>query len=105
VRLGGAVIEPGSLVIVSLLAANRDPAGFAAADRLDLAREHNPHTAFGYGFHYCLGAPLARLEGAIALRSLLTRFPRLSAAVPAASLRWRVSLVMHGLESLPVRLR
>ncbi len=105
VRLGDTTIPAGSVVLISLLAANRDPARFGAADRLDLAREDNPQLAFGHGIHHCLGAPLARLEANIAIGSLLARFPGLRAAVPPDSLRWRTSIVMHGLESLPVRLR
>lgn len=102
--LAGVSIPAGSVVLVSLLGANRDPAKFTAADQLDLGRADNPQVAFGYGIHHCLGAPLARLEGGIAISSLLARFPRLSLAVPAESLSWRVSLVMHGLAALPVRL-
>jgi cytochrome P450 len=105
VRLADMVIPPGSVVLVSLLAANRDPARFPGADRLELPREDNPQLAFGHGIHHCLGAPLARLEGAIAISSLVARFPALRMAVPAESLRWRISLVMHGLDALPVRLR
>ncbi|MER7865433.1 cytochrome P450 [Amycolatopsis japonica] len=105
IELGGVTIPAGSLVIVSLLAANRDPARFPGADALELDRADNPQLAFGHGIHHCLGAPMARLEGGIALSALLTRFPELRAAVPAESLRWRVSMVMHGLEALPVRLR
>jgi cytochrome P450 len=105
VQLADTTIPAGSVVLVSLLAANRDPARFSAAHHLDLARADNPQLAFGHGIHHCLGAPLARLEGAIAISSLLARFPRLRAAVPAESLRWRESMVMHGLEALPVRLR
>jgi cytochrome P450 len=103
--LADTIIPAGSVVIVSLLAANRDPARFAAAERLDVMRDDNPQLAFGHGIHHCLGAPLARLEGGIAISSLLARFPQLGLAVPAESLRWRVSMVMHGLEALPVRLR
>jgi cytochrome P450 len=105
VELAGFTIPAGSVVIVSLLAANRDPARFGTADQLDLTRADNPQLAFGHGIHHCLGAPLARLDGAIAIGSLLTRFPRLRLAVSAESLSWRVSLVMHGLVGLPVRLR
>jgi len=104
VELAGVTIPAGSVVIVSLLAANRDPARFPGADRLELPRADNPHLAFGHGIHHCLGAPLARLDGAIAIGSLLARFPRLELAAPAGALRWRVSLVMHGLAELPVRL-
>jgi cytochrome P450 len=105
IKLGDTTIPAGSVVIVSLMAANRDPARFVAANQLDLWREGNRQLAFGYGIHHCLGAPLARLEGGIAISSLLARFPRLRAAVPADSLSWRVSMVMHGLDTLPVRLR
>ncbi|MDQ1720712.1 MAG: hypothetical protein QOI26_446 [Pseudonocardiales bacterium] len=104
VNLAGVTIPAGSVVIVSLLGANRDPQRFAHADQLDLARKDNPQVAFGYGIHHCLGAPLARLEGGIAISSLLARFPELRLDVPADSLNWRVSLIMHGLAELPVRL-
>jgi cytochrome P450 len=105
VEIDGVTIPADSVVLVSLLAANRDPARFDRPDQLDLNRADNQQVAFGYGIHHCLGAPLARLEGAIAIRSLLARFPRLRLAVPAEALRWRLSLVMHGLAELPVRLR
>ncbi|GAB3579621.1 cytochrome P450 [Amycolatopsis endophytica] len=103
VELGGVEIPAGQFVMVSWLAANR--AGrFAEPDRLDITRPVGGHLAFGHGIHYCLGAPLARLEGEIAFGRLLDRFPRIEAAVPAESLRWRFSTAMHGLESLPLRL-
>jgi cytochrome P450 len=105
VTLAGVAIPAGAVVILSLLAANRDPDRFPHPDVLDTTRTEIPHVAFGHGIHHCLGAPLARLEGAIALRSLLARYPRLRLAVPPATLIWRVSLVMHGLVGLPVLLR
>jgi cytochrome P450 len=105
VELAGVTIPAGSVVILSLLGANRDPARFDRPDRLDLARGDNPQLAFGHGIHHCLGAPLARMEGAIAIGSLLARYPDLRLAVPAEALDWRASLVMHGLAALPVRLR
>lgn len=105
IQLGGVTIPADSVVLVSLLAANRDPARFGVAGHLEVARKDNLQLGFGYGIHHCLGAPLARLEGEIAINSLLARFPRLRLAVPPESLRWRVSMVMHGLESLPVVLR
>jgi hypothetical protein len=77
--------------------------GYAEA-RADLGRDSAGHLAFGHGIHYCLGAPLARLEAEIAIPALLSRFGSISLAVPAASLRWRPSTLIHGLESLPVRL-
>lgn len=105
VELGGVRIPAGAVVIVSLLSANRDPDRFTDPERLDVGRQDNAQVAFGYGIHHCLGAPLARMEGAIALRSLLVRFPGLRLGVADAMLDWRVSLVMHGLVALPVRLR
>ena len=104
VELGGVRIGRGDPVLVSLSGANRDPARFGDPDRLDLGRDSSGHLAFGHGIHYCLGAPLARLEAGIAISGLLARFGSISLAVPAASLRWRPSTLIHGLESLPVRL-
>ncbi len=75
--LGDLEVEAGTFVDIWLGAANRDPDRFASPDTLDLARADNRHMAFGYGIHFCVGAPLARLEGEIALRSLLDRFPSL----------------------------
>ena len=74
-------------------------------DRLDLGRDTSGHLAFGHGIHYCIGAPLARMEGEVAFGALLARFPGLALAVPEESLRWRPSSLIRGLESLPVRLR
>jgi cytochrome P450 len=104
VEIGGVRINRGDPVIVALSGANRDPARFGDPDRLDLGRDSAGHLAFGYGIHYCLGAPLARLEAEIAISGLLARFGSIGLAVPAASLRWRPSTLIHGLESLPVRL-
>ncbi|GAB3421382.1 cytochrome P450 family protein [Flindersiella endophytica] len=103
-RVGDVEIPEGAFVLVSLLGTNRDPALCSEPDRLDVTRKPVPHLAFGHGIHYCLGAPLARLEGEIAFRGLLSRFPRLRLAVPAADLRWRGATMVRGLESLPVLL-
>jgi cytochrome P450 len=92
-------------VLCATSAANHDPARFADPGRLDLGRDTAGHLAFGHGIHYCLGAPLARLEGEVAFGALVSRFPGLSLAVPESSLRWRPSTLIRGLESLPVRLR
>jgi cytochrome P450 len=91
-------------VIIALPSASRDSARFPGPDRLDFGRDTSGHVAFGHGIHYCLGAPLARMETAVALSTLLDRFPRLSLAVPPEILRWRSVSLMNGLESLPVRL-
>ena len=104
VEIGGVRISRGDPVLVALSGANRDPARFGDPDRLDLGRDGSGHLAFGHGIHYCLGAPLARLEAEIAISGLVARFGSISLAVPAASLRWRPSTLIHGLESLPVRL-
>ncbi|GAA1299835.1 cytochrome P450 [Saccharothrix xinjiangensis] len=101
VRVGGTTIPEGEVVLVSLPAANRDPARFDAPDTFDADRA-NSHLAFGHGVHFCIGAPLARLEGEIALRHLLARFPRYARAVPADDLRPRRSLTVTGWRSLPV---
>ena len=104
VEIGGVRISRGDPVLVALSGANRDPARFGDPDRLDLGRDSSGHLAFGHGIHYCLGAPLARLEAEIAFSGLLARFGSMRLAVPAESLRWRPSTLIHGLESLPVRL-
>jgi cytochrome P450 len=104
VELGGRPIGPGEVVLVSLAGADRDPARYASPDQLDLGRESGGHVAFGHGIHYCLGAPLARLEAEIAFGGLLRRYPDMTLAVSPDELRWRPSTLIHGLESLPVRL-
>jgi cytochrome P450 len=104
-ELGGVAIPRGGLVFGALGSANRDGAAFADPDRLDVARAENKHLGFGEGIHYCLGAPLARLEGEIAFHTLLARFPDLALAVDPAELTWRQSILMRGLTRLPVRLR
>jgi cytochrome P450 len=103
-EVGGVTIPAGEPVLVVTSSANRDPARFPDPDRLDLGRDASGHVAFGHGIHYCVGAPLARLEGEIAFGALLARFPGLSLAVEPAALRWRPSSLIHGLETLPVRL-
>lgn len=104
-ELNGVVIPAGEFVLVSLSSANRDPDRFPEADTLDVTRTGGGHLAFGHGIHFCLGAPLARLEGQIAIGRLLERFPDLALATDPAELRWRNSTLLRGLESLPVRLR
>ncbi|MBV9730430.1 MAG: cytochrome P450 [Pseudonocardiales bacterium] len=105
VDIGGVTIPAGEIVVPGLLAANRDPACIARPDALDITRSDNPHLAFGHGIHHCLGAALARLEGRIALGTLLARFPRLRLAVPAEQLTRRPSVLMNSLDELPVILR
>lgn len=100
--IGGVAISRGDPVLVVLAAANRDPARFDAPDVLDLGRRDNQHLGYGHGIHYCLGAPLARLEGHTALATLLRRLPDLRLAVDPADLRRRGGLIMRGLRTLPV---
>jgi cytochrome P450 len=102
--IGGVVIPAGELVLTAITSANRDPARFPDPDRLDLGRDTGGHVAFGYGIHYCLGAPLARMEAEVAIGALLARFPRIELAVAPGELRWRPVSLMNGLQSLPVRL-
>lgn len=104
VEIGGVTIPAREWVLCVTSSANLDPARFPDAERLDVARDAGGHLAFGHGIHYCLGAPLARLEGEVAFGALLSRFPSLSLAAEASSLRWRPSSLIHGLEKLPVRL-
>ncbi|MFJ9585469.1 cytochrome P450 family protein [Streptomyces acidicola] len=101
--IGGQRIAPGDPVLVVLAAADRDPARFAEPDLLDLSRRDNQHLGYGHGIHYCLGAPLARLEGRTAIETLLRRLPDLRLAADPADLRWRGGLIMRGLRDLPVR--
>ncbi|RDG37889.1 cytochrome P450 family protein [Streptomyces corynorhini] len=101
--LGGQRVEAGDAVLVVLAAADRDPERFAEPDVLDLARRDNQHLGYGHGIHYCLGAPLARVEGQTALATLLTRLPDVRLAEDPADLRWRGGLIMRGLRTLPVQ--
>lgn len=101
--IGGQVIKPGDPVPVVLAAADRDPGRFTDPDTLDLTRSDNPHLGFGRGIHYCLGAPLARLEAQTALSTLFARFPDLQLAANPDELRWCGGFIMRGLRELPVR--
>ena len=95
-------ITRGDAVSLILAAADRDPAQFPEPDRFDITRTPNRHLAFGQGIHYCLGAPLARLEGQIAIQTLLHRYPGLHLALPSEQLRWRTIPILRGLHHLPV---
>ncbi|GAA2151910.1 cytochrome P450 [Kitasatospora kazusensis] len=101
--IGGVTVPAGETVLLVLGSANRDPQQFTEPDRLDLSRTESGHLALGHGIHYCLGAPLARLETEIALATLLRRFPALALDVPRDELRHRPSLRARGLLALPVR--
>jgi pimeloyl-[acyl-carrier protein] synthase len=101
VDVDGVRIPRGALVLTVIGSANRDPEVFADPDHLDLGRAENPHLAFGRGIHFCLGAPLARLEGQVALQALLDRFPRLALAEDTVP-EWSTNTVIRGLRTLPV---
>jgi cytochrome P450 len=98
--IDGHKIEAGEMVMPIIGAADRDPAQFPDPDRLDITRADNRHIAFGWGIHFCLGAPLARLEGQIAINTMLRRFPKLALATDRPE--YRQSLTLRGLKSLPV---
>lgn len=102
VTIAGTTIPRGELVLAVIGSANRDAAYFDEPDSLDVAREKNKHLAFGHGAHYCVGAPLARLEGQIAINTLLQRMPNLRLSVAPEQLRWRGGFILRGLEALPV---
>lgn len=104
IPVGDVTIPAGDTVLLGMAAANRDPSRFPAPDQFDPARPDRQHFTFGHGVHYCLGAPLARLEIRIALETLFTRFPDLRLAVRAEELPWRASFRSHALKALPVML-
>ena len=101
VELGGRPVQPGDLLLALLGSANRDGEQFGDPDRLDLTRDPNPHLAFGRGIHFCLGAPLARLEAQIAIQALVSRFPGLRLA---GTPRRSPTITLRGLRRLPLHL-
>ncbi|MFD9406327.1 cytochrome P450 [Streptomyces sp. NPDC059989] len=102
-EIGGVRIEAGSSVVVALAAADRDPSRFAEPDAFDIRRPAQGHVAFGHGIHFCLGAPLARMEGRIAIRTLLARFPALAPTPESADPDWLPGTLMRGVTRLPLR--
>lgn len=102
VEIGDVTIPTGDVVLPSLLAANRDPDVFDDPNTFDITRDPNRHVAFGAGVHYCVGAPLARLEGTIAIKSLLAKYPNLRLNASVGDLEWAPSTLIHGLRALPV---
>lgn len=103
-ELGGELIRRGDCVRLLIASANRDESVFAAADELDLERKGPRSLTFGGGIHHCLGGMLARMQGRIALQTLFERYPELCLAVPQEQLRYRSSVLVRGLEALPVYL-
>jgi cytochrome P450 PksS len=104
VEIAGVTIPRGALVLVAIVSANVDETRFPQPERMDVSRAENRHLAFGLGPHYCLGAPLARMEARVALEALMQRFPNLRLAAPAEQLHWRPGVSLRGLVSLPVSL-
>jgi cytochrome P450 PksS len=104
VELAGVTIPRGALVLVAIVSANADGTRFPDPERLDVSRGENRHLAFGLGPHYCLGAPLARMEARVALEALIQRFPHLRLAMPAEQLHWRPGVSLRSLVTLPVSL-
>ena len=100
VEIAGTVIEEGQIAMCLLAAANHDPAVFENPDALDITRQDNKHVAFGYGIHFCLGAPLARAEGQIAFRSLMERLP--APRLAADDVEWGGTFILRGLKNLPI---
>jgi pimeloyl-[acyl-carrier protein] synthase len=100
VEIGGTTIPAGTECFVVIGAANHDPAQFDDPDRFDITRDPRDNVAFGEGIHFCIGAPLARLEGAIVIGGMLERFPRLRLPEPAAPTVHKGSYFLRGLASL-----
>jgi cytochrome P450 len=105
-QLGGVHIPKGSFVHLSLSSAGHDPEVYDDPERFDVTRSPNRHLSFGHGAHFCIGAPLGRLQGEIAFSTLLRRLPRFELAVPPQEVAWLAdSSLSRGLESLPIRVR
>jgi cytochrome P450 len=102
-ELRGKRLKPGDRVFLMMNAANRDPAAYNDPDRVDLHRDGVPHLAFGFGMHICLGFPLARLEGQIAIPAALARWRTIELAAPESGLEWINSMVFRGMKALPLR--
>jgi cytochrome P450 len=101
-ELGGKIIRKRQAVMAVMAAANRDPERFPEPDRLDITRADNRHVAFGFGAHFCFGAPLARIEGQIVFEEMLRSFPKWT--LEPGPLQWRTNLALRGLVALPITL-
>ena len=99
----GKTLRPGDRVFLMLNAANRDPDTYDQPDRLQLGRGGPAHLTFGFGMHICLGFPLARMEGQVALPAVLRHWRKIELAVPEARIEWLNSMVFRGMQSLPLR--
>ncbi|WP_366295708.1 cytochrome P450 [Paenibacillus sp. AN1007] len=102
VEFQGIQIRQGDMMLVALSSANRDSSHYEEPDTFDITRKVNDHIAFGKGIHYCLGAPLARLEGEIAINALLQRLPEIRLNTELELLEWRPGMIIRGLKAFPV---
>ena len=102
-ELRGKRLKPGDRVFIMLNAANRDPEAYEQPDRLWLARGGPAHLTFGFGMHICLGFPLARMEGQVALPAVVRRWKDIALAVPESKLEWLNSMVFRGMTAMPLR--
>lgn len=102
VPIGEKIIKKDEMVFIALSSANRDSSEFINPDTFDITREVNNHLAFGKGVHFCLGAPLARLEGEIAIRELLRRMPNLRLKGDEDTLEWRHGMIIRGVKEIPI---
>jgi 2-hydroxy-5-methyl-1-naphthoate 7-hydroxylase len=106
VHIGGVTIPKGDPVLIGFLAAGRDLSRYGPdAERFDITRQDKRHLSFGYGVHHCLGAPLARIEGNVALPALFERFPNIALAVPPGEVKPAPTFLLNGVETLPVLLK
>ncbi|MGM0922965.1 MAG: cytochrome P450 [Bacillota bacterium] len=96
------MIQKGEMVFIAQSSANRDPREFIDPDTFDITREVNNHLAFGKGIHFCLGAPLARLEGEIAIRELLRRIPNIRLKKDEDTLEWRQGMIIRAVKEIPI---
>jgi cytochrome P450 len=103
-ELEGVEIPGGSIVLIAIGAANRDPGAFEEPDELDITRTPNDHLSLGHGIHFCIGGPVARLEGKIAFETMLRRFPDMSLAVEPDKLEYTATSTTRGYRALPVQL-
>ena len=102
VAMGGQLIRRGDAVSLVLASAHRDERAFAVPERFDIARVGPRHVGFGLGSHYCLGAPLARLEARVALNTFCDRLPHARLAVAPSDLRWQTNPIVRGPRRLPL---
>ena len=102
-EIGDTTIPADEFVLIALTSANSDESRFPAADTLDITRAASGHMALGHGIHFCLGAPLARLEGQIAIGRLLDRFPNMTLNTDVENLSYRDNTLVHSLKRLPIR--